>query len=265
MDKTPTIEKELLKKTPRSVVNRDGKWADFRPWLILLLPHVWIAIIAPFAWLGFVANAFGAQPFPAKVTSLSQGHSKNKSTYTVAYEIDVNNAITKGKARVGQSQYESMRDGDTITVYTTRWMPWFAPRLEKDPVTMLPVLAFLTVWCLLWCGAMFGIVFAMLDQPLRSKRLAKYGIPVLATVDELKSTQGRGSKNYEILYHYEAKAIDKKTGKKVLTKFNGKMAIKNTEVYTAEGLRGQQVTALIDEKNPKKSILYQFCAHQAVG
>lgn len=265
MDTAPTIEKELLRKPPRKVVNRNGKWGDIAPWLILLLPHVWIAVIAPIAWLGFVVTAFGAEPFPAKVTSLRQVRVKNKDTYTIAYEIDINNAITKSNARVDQSRYESLKDGDTITVYTTRWLPWFAPRLEKNPVTMLPVLAFLTAWCLIWCGSMFGIVFAMLDQPLRSKYLTQYGIPVLATIDDVQATKGRSGRNYQIMYEYEAKTTDKKTGKKVTSRFDGRMAVKNFDVYQAEELKGQQVTALINEKNPRKSILYQFCAHKVVG
>lgn len=265
MDTPPAIEKELLRKPPRRVVNRNGKWGDFAPWLIFLLPHVWIAVIAPFAWLAFVANTFGAEPLPAKVTHRHQGHYKNKDTYTITYELDLNNKITKGHAKVDQSRYEALKDGDTLTVYTTRWLPWFSPRLEQDPVAMLPVLAFITVWCLIWCGAMFGIVFAILDQPLRSKYLAKNGIPILATITDVQVTKGRSSTNYQVLYEYDAKTVDKKSGKKVSTKFNGKMKITSINVYEAEELRGQQVTALIDEKNPKKSILYQFSSHQAVG
>lgn len=266
MDTTPAvIEKELLKKAPRRVVNRNGKWGDIAPWLILLLPHVWIAVIAPVVWLGFVVSAFGAEPFPAKVTNLHQGHSKKKDTYTIAYELNVDNKITKGHARVEKDRFDSLKDGETITVYTTRWLPWLAPRLEQDPVNMLPVLAFLTVWCLVWCGGMFGIVFAMLDQPLRSKRLAKCGIPLLATVNDIRPMQGRTSRNYQIVYAYEAKTVDKKSGKKVTAKFNGKMTIKNIDVYEAEEIKGQQVTVLIDEKNPKKSIVYRFSNHQALG
>ncbi|MBS1953281.1 MAG: hypothetical protein JST89_03790 [Cyanobacteria bacterium SZAS-4] len=266
MDNTPAvIEKELLKKAPRRIVNRNGKWGDIAPWLILLLPHVWVAVIAPLAWLGIMANAFAAEPFAAKITNLHQGRYKNKDTYTIAYEFSVDNKVTKAHAKVDKSRFESLKDGDTITIYTARWFPWYAPRLEKDPTSMLPILAFLTVWCLIWCGAMFGIVFAVLDQPLRSKHLAKYGIPTLATVEEIRSMQGRTSKNYQILYKYEAKTVDKKTGKKITAKFNGKMTIKSMDVYEAEELKGQQVTVLIDEKSPKKSILYRFCAHQALG
>ena len=265
MDTPPTIEHELQRKPPRQIVNRNGKWGDVVPWLFLLIPHFWIAIIAPFAWFTFVINAFCAEPMPAKVTRHHMGHSKGNTTYRISYEIDSNNTITKGQGTVDKSQYDSLKVGDNLTVYTLRWMPWFSPRLEKDVSSVFAVLAFLTFWCLLWCGITFSVVFAMLDQPLRSKWLVKYGTPLLATIKEVQMTKGRNSNNYKLLYEYEAKTVDKKTGKKVTTKFNGKMSLKNSDASEAESLKEHQVTALIDDKKPQKSIVYRFCAHKAVG
>lgn len=265
MEKSHSIEPELETKRPRRIVNRDGKWGSVRPWLIMLLPHVWVAVIAPFAWFLIFLNAVAVQPMAATVVSHHEHQSKKHPSYSITCSI-VSDGVTKnGNCNVDKTQYESLKDGDTVTIYALPGVPMFSPRLEKDTGKQLAILGFISVWCLIWCGCCFSLVYAVLNQPLRSRFLTRHGAPITGTLTDLKTNRGRKNFNYSVTYTYQTKYADKKTNRKMSGNFNGEMKIRTSDYQSALLLKGQPVTVLIDEKNPKQSILYRFGDYQAVN
>lgn len=267
METPPTIERELQRKPPRHIANRAGKWGIVRPWLFLLIPHFWIAVAAPIVFFALVLDTFVVEPIPGKVIAHHEYYSKKSDTtsYSITYEFTASGKSNKSSNTVAQSRYESLKDGDSVTVYAMPGFPWFMPRLQQESSTPIGILIFLAIWCLVWCGCMFSIAFVMLDQPLRSRALTKQGIPALATITNVQNNRGRRNDNYKVLYTYEAKIIDKKSNKKVSIHLNGNMRIKNSEYGTAMSLIGKQVTVLVDEKRPQRSILYPFSDYMAIN
>lgn len=265
MDTPAVIEKELHRKPPRRVINRDGKWGSVRPWLLILLPHFWIAVIAPFVWFALLLDTFVALPIPGTVTAHRQqlGKKNNSVYYLLDYEFKTFNKTTKSFNQVDKTRYDSLKDGDQVTVYGLPWLPWFSPRLVKDG--NYGIFVFATVWCSIWCGCMFGILYAMLNQPLRCRYLTRSGTPILATINSIQTVRGQKSNAYKVCYTYQAKTIDKKSGKKISSQLNGTMTIRSADYSQALSLQGHQTTALIDDKNPYKSILYSFSDYRAIN
>lgn len=211
MEIPAVIEKELQKRPPRHVANRRGTWGEVAPWLFLLIPHFWVAIAAPILFFALVLDTFAVQPIPGKVTGHQVTYTKKSGTkYHVSYEFTDAGKLSKASSPVKLTRYESLKDGDAVTVYTLPGLPWFMPRLEQESSTPIGILIFLAIWCLIWCGCTFSVVFLMLDQPLRSKRLTKHGTPSLATITEVKNNRGRRNDNYKVFYTYEARTVDKK-------------------------------------------------------
>lgn len=265
MEKQHEIEPELERKPPRRVVNRDGKWGSVRPWLIFLVPHVWIAVVAPFAWFVIYLNAVAVQPISATVVSHHERQSRKKPLYSITCSIVSGGMTREGDCNVDETQYKSLQDGDTITVYALPWLPIFSPRLEKDTEKQLGILAFVSVWCLVWCGCCFSLVYAALVPPLRSRSLTRHGTPITGTLIDLKTSRGRSNAIYTVTYSYQIKCLEKKTNKTITGTFTHEFKIRNSDYQSALLLKGQQVTVLIDEKSPEKSILYAFSDYRAIN
>jgi hypothetical protein len=262
MDVFVPAEFELQRRPPRSARNREGKWGDLKPYLIFLVPHIWIAIAAPFVLFSLYYQAFAAEPLAGKVVSHATHHSKNGGGYYhLQGTFDIGEKQYNFDDTVSRAQYETAHDGDPITVYATRLNP-SSPRLKKE--ADLGALLFATVWTFGWCGGCFAIIWVVLSQPLRSKSLVKIGIVTPGTLTGIREQRGKGSMTYYAKYSYSAKQNDKQTGRVSIGQFTGEMKLKNDSVASARSLIGKDVTVLMDEKNPKRSIIYQFCDHVVV-
>jgi hypothetical protein len=265
MDTPVLIENELQRKPPRETQNRGGTWGALQPFLIFLLPHVWIAVIAPFVLVFIILDAIAAEPFPGQVTEHRTYVSrKGGTTQSISAEFKVGDKVYKANENVNQERYQSIHDGDPITVYALRTAPSFSPRFESNAQGAWGIVAFATFWTVTWCSITFSIVWVVISQPLRSRYLVKNGIAVTGKLNSVREDRSRNRITYKALYTYEAKQTDSKTGRVSFKTFEGKMAIPRAQYPSASESIGKSLTILIDEKNPKRSIIYQFCNHVAI-
>lgn len=253
------IERELQRPIPREVKCRDGKWGAIRPFMVLLLPHTWIAVLAPFVLLILYVQAFFPDKVTATVIEQTRHLSKTRLSYSIKFKYKVDGKEYSGTQAVSEDIWNSLPEGQTVTVNTNRLAPAFEPSIEGTRSDLF-VIPFATLWATMWCGIMYAIVWNAIEPPLRSRSLCINGKAVKGELVKIEVRTGRSTSH---IAHYTYAAIDRSTGRTSPVSFKRKFRCKSKFVGLLQ--EGQPVTVLYDPAKPGKSIVYQLGEYAALA
>jgi hypothetical protein len=232
---------------PRVVRRKTGSGCLLTFLRLFILPHIFAGV---YFLLSVPAHLFVSH-FGTPVTAIvdreeTTSTRKGGFMYDIYYHYMLDGRRYDERASVGQSTYNRTRLGDryggrasglcghALFVGPQEWE-------EAGPIGMLG-------FALGWNGILSVFLYFLWVVPLRERRIARIGQPVLGIVTGRRERSGRGGRIYQLTY-----AFTTPEG----LEYTGKCGVTNWVYQTA--LEGTTLIVLYDPRRPRWNLAYDYC------